>query len=104
MYLDFHSAKGKVRIVNSFFTMRQLKSGTGQGLFDCLKSAMEYMGVTEWETKLVGFGCDANIGERSGLRGHLKEAVPWVVVFWCVVHRLELSLKDALKSTFFYCN
>ena len=26
---------------------------------------------------------------------------PWVVVFWCLAHRLELSLKDALKNTFF---
>ena len=26
---------------------------------------------------------------------------PWVCVFWCLSHRLELSLKDALKSTFF---
>ena len=52
--------------------MRHLKSGTGQGLIDCLKSAVEYMGVTEWETKLVGFGCygtNANIGEYSGLKG-----------------------------------
>lgn len=62
------------------------------------------MGVTGWENKLIGFGCDgtnANIGERSGLKGHLKEAVPWVIIFWCLAHRLELSLKDALKSSFF---
>lgn len=84
--------------------MRQLQRGTGQGLFECLKSAVEYMGVTGWESKLVGFGCDgtnANIRERGGLKGHLKEAVPWVVVFWCLAHRLELSLKDALKSMHF---
>ena len=86
-------------MANSFFTVRQLQRG--QGLFQCLKSAVEYMGVAEW---LVGFGCDgtnANIGEHGGLKGHLKEAVPWVVVFWCLAHRLELSLKDAFKSTFF---
>ena len=43
-----------------------------------IKSAVEYMRVTGWESKLVGFGCDgtnANIGERGGLKGHLKEAV-----------------------------
>ena len=59
------------------------------------------MGVAKWENKLVGFGTKAYIGEHGGLKGHLKEAVPWVVVFWCLAHRLELSLKDALKSTFF---
>jgi hypothetical protein len=70
--------KGKVNSV------RQLKSGTGLELFECLKSAVEYMGVNGWEIKLIGFGCDgtnANIGEHRGLKGHLKEAVPWVVVF-----------------------
>ena len=24
-----------------------------------------------------------------------------MIVFWCLAHRLELSLKDALKTTFF---
>ena len=88
---------------DSFFTVRQLSRGTAEGLFDCLKRAVEYMGAADWETKLIGFGCDgtnANIGD-GGLKGLLKEAVPWVIVFWCLAHRLELALKDALKSTFF---
>ena len=36
-----------------------------------------------------------------GLRSLLEEPMPWIVVFWCLAHRLELSLKDALKKTFF---
>ena len=66
-------------MVNSSFAVRQLQRGAGQGLFESLKSAVKYMGVTGWESKPVGFGCDgtnANIGERGGLKGHLKEAVP----------------------------
>ena len=88
---------------DSFFTVRQLSSGTAQGLFDCLKRAVEYMGTADWETKLIGFGCDGantNMGDR-GLKGFLKEVVPWVVVCWCLAHRLELCLKDALNSMFF---
>ena len=27
--------------------------------------------------------------------------MPWVVVFWCLAHRLELALKDAFGSTLF---
>lgn len=71
-------------MLNSFFTVRQLRNGTGQGLFDCSKSAFKYMGVTDWKTKRIGFVCDgnnANIGQHGGLRGHLKEAVPWVLFF-----------------------
>ena len=52
---------------------------------------------------MIGFGCDGasvNIA-AGGLRGLLEKSVPWVAVFWCLAHRLELSLKDALKNTFF---
>ena len=78
LHFDPYTANGKVRVCNSLFTVRQLSSGTAQGLFDCLKRAVEYMGAADWETKLVSFGCDgtnANIGDR-GLKGFLKEAVP----------------------------
>ena len=37
----------------------------------------------------------------SGLRGHLEQFVPWVVVLWCIAHRLELPFKDALSGTLF---
>ena len=103
LHFDPYSKNGMVHIRDSFFTVRHLSSGTGQGLFDCVEKAVEYMGLADWKTKLIGFGCDgtnANMADR-GLKGMLKKAVPWVIVFWCLGHRLELSLKDALKATFF---
>ena len=103
LHFDPYSADGKVHVCDRYFAVRQLHSATAQGLFDCFRKAIDYMGAVHWETKMVGFGCDgtnANMGER-GLKGLLKEAVPWVVVHWCLAHRLELSLKDALKATFF---
>ena len=53
--------------------------------------------------KLIGFGCDgANVNiAAGGLRGLLEEPMPWIVVVWCLAHRLELALKDALKKTLF---
>ena len=42
----------------------------------------------------MGFGCDGtsvNFGAH-GLRGHVEESIPWVVFFWCLAHRLWLSL------------
>ena len=59
--------------------------------------------LDDWKTKLLGFGCEGtneNIADE-GLQGFLKENVPWGFGFWCLGHRLELSLKDALKTTFF---
>ena len=90
-------------IKNTFFTVRKLQSGTGLGLFECVRRAIDYVGIKEWENKLIGLGCDgtnANIAD-GGLKGHIQKAVPWIIVCWCLAHRLELSLKDALKSTFF---
>ena len=105
LYLDYHSTKGKVCIVNSFFTVRQLESGTGQGLFDCLRNAVEYIGVTGWEDKLIVFGCDcanANMGERSGLNGHFKEAVPWGGN-WLVLGSPP-RVVGCPQNIFLYCN
>lgn len=61
------------------------------------------MGLANWEDKLIGFGCDGTSVNTAagGLRGCLEQSVPWVVVFWCLAHRLELSLKDALSATLF---
>ena len=59
------------------------------------------MGVDNWKNKLVGLGSDGASVVAGSLRGYLEADIPWVVVFWCLAHRLKLSLKDALKHTFF---
>ena len=49
LHFDPYSADGKVHVRDSFFTVRQLSRGTAQGLFDCLKKAIEYLGdQTHW--------------------------------------------------------
>ena len=65
---------------------------------------MGFVGVSNWESKLIGVGYDGanvNMGTTGGLKGLLRETMPWVVVFWCLAHRLELALKDALRQIFF---
>ena len=102
-YFDSHSQTGKVCVRNKFLTVRRPNRSNAQGLYDCLVAGLSYVGITDWESKLVGLGCDGtnvNIGDR-GLRGYLEETVPCVVVFWCLAHRLELALKDALNGTLF---
>ena len=64
---------------------------------------MGYVGISDWKERLVGYGCDgasANMA-AGGLRGHLENAVPCVVIFWCLSHLLELSFSDSLKNTYF---
>ena len=85
--------------------MRQPTSANATGLFECFKHAMEYVNISEadWKARLVGYGCDGASGNIAshGLKGHFEEAVPWIIMFWCLAHRLELAVKDALKSTLF---
>ena len=71
LYFDSHSADGKVHVQDRYFTVRELGSGTASGLMECLERALQYMGITDWEQKMIGLGCDgcsANMGRR-GFRG-----------------------------------
>ena len=68
--------------------------------------AMAYMGVTpiEWKSKMIGLGCDgasSNLRSGCGLKGNIQKDIPWIIVSWCLAHRLELSIKDALNASFF---
>ena len=31
----------------------------------------------------------------------MKEEMPWIAFVWCMAHRLELAIQDALKDMFF---
>ena len=105
LYIVFspNADDGKVHILNKFFAVCQPKDASSAGLYDSLIRAFSHMGVEEWEDKLIGFGCDGtsvNIA-ANGLKGLLEKSVSWIVTFWCLAHRLELSIKDSLKSTYF---
>ena len=52
-----------------FLTVRQLSSGTAQGLFEFLTGALNGMGGTGWEKRVIGLGCgecSADMGKRGG--------------------------------------
>ena len=52
-------------------------------------------------TKIVFFGSDGtwtNSGLKSELITRLKEDFEWIVFVWCLSHRLELAMKDSLKT------
>ena len=95
LYFDPSAADGMVHVRNSFFAVNHLHSSTSLGLFESFKGAVEYMEIKQWKSRMIGFGCDgtnANIAS-GGLRGHLTHEMPWIFVFWCLAHRLELAIK-----------
>ena len=104
VYLDYNASDKRVHVRNPFFTVRRVENADAQGLLQCLEQATVHVGVgMQWKKKLVGFGCDGanvNIANR-GLKGYLHATAPWVHFLWCLSHRLELALKEALKNTNF---
>ena len=53
--------------------------------------------------KRLGIGTDGasvNIA-AGGLRGLVERELPWVFWMWCLAHRVEISVKEALKGTYF---
>lgn len=51
--------------------------------------------------KLVGIGTDGPAVNISALKGKVQDYIPWVYWTWCLAHRLELAIKDALQGTEF---
>ena len=104
VYFDPYSTDGTVRICNQYLCVRQPKSVNAAGLLETLQRALTYCKLDEHiPTKLVGLGCDGanvNMGE-NGMKGLMQAERPWLTVVWCLSHRLELALKDALKKTYF---
>jgi len=45
LFFDGRSANGKVIVRNTFFAVRQLRCGTGRGLYDCFKQGMAYLEI-----------------------------------------------------------
>ena len=72
-----------------------------------MESSLGRIGIeaidVEQRKKLVGIGTDGastNI-VSAGLKGLVENKLPWIYWMWCLAHRLELAIKDALKSTSF---
>jgi len=85
------------------------------GLLSCVNETLKFMGVENVFNKdsilgvedrpvLVGGGTDrasANVGDHTGLKAQMQQALPWLCWSWCYAHRLELARKNAFSSSLF---
>ena len=97
----------KIHTQTFYFHVGRPSTFDAAGLFQNLSIALQKLGCTEVDvehcSKLVGIGSDgaaANIARR-GLKGLVEAELDWVFWMWCLAHRLELAVKDALKGTAF---
>ena len=91
----------------SYFKISRPSSATVAGLFEVVQDALQCVGIqainANKSAKLVGMGTDgasANIA-ISGLKGLVEKELDHIFWMWCLAHRIELAIKDALKSTCF---
>ena len=101
-----------------FFSVGAPKKADANGLIDCLSNSLSPLGIADISKRgslitgasenprpvIVGGGTDGasvNVGEQNGMKGILQAAHPWLMWSWCFAHRLELSCKDAFKSSLF---
>ena len=102
VYFDGNADDKKVHIRNPFFMVLKLVSGDAKGIVQSIEQGMHYIGMGDsWAQKLGGFGTDGAAVKLAecGLKGQLKQVASWMEMVWCLAHRLELALKDALKYT-----
>lgn len=54
VYFDPRCDNQQVCIQNKFFSVRRPSSGSAEGLYECVKQVIKFVGVDGWEHKLVG--------------------------------------------------
>ena len=101
VYFDPYSSDGSVYVRNRYLCVRQPRTVCASGLFDCLQKALAFCELDEQPSKLIGLGCDgANVNMGgNGVRGFIQSDRPWIITVWCLAHRFELAIKDALSKT-----
>lgn len=106
-WCDIYGTDEKIHSRMDFFTVSRPESGDAKGMFECLQSALQQIGIRALNVEscrmLVGIGTDgASVNIAAvGLKGLVEGELKWIFWMWCLAHRQELALKDALKGTVF---
>ena len=104
VWFDPDGLDEKVHTRMDYFMVSRPQSVTAEGLFEVLKGGLRRLGIPAVSAdeckKLVGVGTDgasSNIAAH-GLKGLVEEHLDWIFWMWCMAHRLELAVRDALKD------
>ena len=105
VWCDTEADDEKIHTRLDYFTVLRPRSVTAVGLKNVLEEGLLELGISDLSAeqchKLVGIatdGASANIA-AAGLKGLVEQQLDWIFWMWCFAHRLELAVRDALKST-----
>ena len=107
LWCDIDDEDERIHTRISYLSVHKPPHTTAAGLFQSLEYGLQCLGIQsvskEECSKLVGLatdGASANIA-ANGLKGLVEKELDWIFWMWCLAHRLELALKDALHGTTF---
>ena len=107
LWCDPDSADEKIHTTIRYLSIHKPLHVTAAGLFESLQHGLQCIGIQSMTkeacSKLVGIATDgaaANVA-GNGLKGLVERELEWIFWMWCLAHRLELALKDALRGTSF---
>ena len=88
--------------VLTFLSLKDLPSQDATGIMSAITSAFADISLPELREKMVFLasdGASVNSGVKTGLAVKFRESgQEWLLFVWCLSHRLELALKDALAD------
>ena len=107
LWCDVNCNDEMVHTNMSYFAVARPKKVDAQVRFDCFQSSLQRLGIHAVDPEqckmLVGIGTDgasANIA-GGGMKGLVEKQIPWLYWSWCLAHRVQLAIKDALRGTCF---
>ena len=90
-----------MKINVAFLSLQDLPSQDASGIYEAIKKAFIEVGVETCLDKivfLVSDGVAVSTRLKNGLIKLIRDDRPWVGFVWCLAHRLELGIKDALSD------
>ena len=98
-----------VYFVVSLLEMAEFGGGNADSLKTAIDSVFEKQGdhstpipLADYHTKMVSAtadGANVNLGKYNGALTLMARERPWLILIHCMNHRVELAIKDMVKST-----
>ena len=100
LWCHHNTSNEKVHSRMECFTILQPQRLNSDSLYHSLLDEIKSLGISASAAptckKLVGIATDgaaANIA-LAGLKGFVKDKIPWIFWMWCLAHWFELSIKE----------
>ena len=107
LWCDTDGVNEKIHTRMSYLAIHKPQHVTAKGLFQSLQYGLQCLGIQsvtkEACSRLLGIATDgaaANVA-GNGLKGLVEKELEWIFWMWCLAHRLELAIKDAVRGTSF---